>query len=155
MRGVNRIVLKNNNKIRTSTLLRRLFKTSDLDGFMVKHENEMNEPLFHEYLKELCYVMNQIPERVIKHAAIERTYGHQLFNGTRKPSRDKVIQLALGFGLDVEEVQNLLRIAQKSPLYPRIKRDAAILYCINHNATIEEVQGLLYDLGLTLLGGNL
>lgn len=145
----------NNKKVRTSTLLRRLFKAPDLEAFMIKNAEELQAPLFHEYIKKLCYMTKQVPERVIKHAAIERTYGHQLFNGTRKPSRDKVIQLAFGFGFDVEGVQNLLRIAQKSPLYPRIKRDAAILYCINHHATIEEVQGLLYDLGLTLLGGNL
>ena len=30
-----------------------------------------------------------VPERVIRAASIDRTYGHQIFNGTRRPSRDK------------------------------------------------------------------
>lgn len=121
---------------------------------MVKNADELHTPIFHEYIKELCYMTKQVPERVIKNASIERTYGHQLFNGTRKPSRDKVIQLAFGFELDVEETQNLLRIAQKSLLYPRIKRDAAILYCISNHIDIVGLQNLLYNLELTLLGGE-
>ena len=120
----------------------------------MKNAEDLHTPVFNEYIKELCYMTKQVPERVIKNASIERTYGHQLFNGTRKPSRDKVIQLAFGFGLDVEGTQHLLRIAQKSPLYPRIKRDAAILYCLNNHIDIAGVQNLLYNLELTLLGGD-
>ena len=62
-----------------------------------------------------------LPAQVIERSQIERTYGHQLFNGTRRPSRDKVLQLALGLGLSVDETQRLLRAAGKSPLYPRLK----------------------------------
>jgi hypothetical protein len=98
--------------------------------------------------------MGQVPERVIKLASIERTYGHQLFNGTRKPSRDKVIQLAFGFGLDVDETQELLKIAQKSLLYPKIKRDAVILYCLNNHKSIIQTQSVLETLGVILLGGE-
>jgi len=93
-----------------------------------------------------------VPEHIIKQSMIERTYGHQLFNGTRNPSRDKVVQLAFGFGLDVEGTQKLLVASQKSPLYPKIMRDAAILYCINHKKDILETQDLLQDLCLSLLG---
>ncbi|MDD4833124.1 MAG: hypothetical protein PHC44_00090 [Lutispora sp.] len=140
--------------VRTSTLLRRLFKAPNLEGFMEKNADDIQTPPFHEYISELCKVMDQVPERVIKQSSIERTYGHQLFNGIRKPSRDKVIQLAFGFGLDVDGTQKLLRMAQKNPLYPRIKRDAAILYCINHHIDVVEAQSILQDLGLTLLGGD-
>lgn len=140
--------------VRTSTLLRRLFKAPNLEGFMEKNADDIQTPLFYEYISELCQVMDQVPERVIKQSSIERTYGHQLFNGIRKPSRDKVIQLAFGFGLDVDGTQKLLRMAQKNPLYPRIRRDAAILYCINHHIDVVEAQSMLQDLGLTLLGGD-
>ena len=140
-------------KVRTSTLLQRLFQAPNLEGFIGDNADVMQVPSFHTYISELCQMMNQVPERVIKQSSIERTYGHQLFNGTRKPSRDKVIQLAFGFGLGVEGTQELLKIARKNPLYPRIKRDAAILYCLNHHLSVMEVQELLHDLQLTLLGG--
>lgn len=145
---------QNEIKIRTSTLLNKLFKTSNLKGFIERNAKNMEIPLFYIYISDLCQTMGQVPERIIKMSSIERTYGHQLFNGTRKPSRDKVIQLAFGFGLDVEETQSLLKIAQKSQLYPKIKRDAVIIYCLNNQKSIIETQGILETLELTLLGGE-
>jgi hypothetical protein len=148
------MVQQNMKKIRTSTLLRRLFKAPNLEGFIKENATVMEIPQFHEYISELCQTMGQVPEQVIKQAFIERTYGHQIFNGTRKPSRDKVIQLAFGFGLDMDGAQGLLKAAQKSLLYPKIKRDAVILYCINNNKEMIETQSVLETLGLTLLGGE-
>jgi hypothetical protein len=148
------MTLQDSKKIRTSTLLRRLYKAPDVQSFFSDNAELMREPPFHAYLSGLCRAMGQVPERIIRQASIERTYGHQLFNGTRKPSRDKVIQLAFGFGLDVADAQKLLAAARKSPLYPKIKRDAAVLYCLSHHRNILETQDILNDLGLTLLGGD-
>ncbi|MBN1265003.1 MAG: hypothetical protein JXA25_05890 [Anaerolineales bacterium] len=89
---------------------------------------------------------------MISRSAIDRTYGHQLFNGRRNPSRDKVIQLAFGLKLDLDETQSLLQAAQKSALYPKVKRDAAIIFCLHHEKDIFETQEVLKVLGLTMLG---
>jgi hypothetical protein len=139
-------------KPRTSTLLQRLFKTADLKDFLDRNGADMQAPAFHEHIAQLCDDIGEKKESIIKRASIERTYGHQLFNGTRRPSRDKAIQLAIGFGLDVEGTQKLLQIAEKSLLYPRIKRDAAVIYCINHKYGIIETQSMLHDLTLHMLG---
>jgi hypothetical protein len=138
----------------TSTLFDRLFIASDLKDFINENEDIMQVPSFHEYIVQMCRNMGETQEHVIKRSAIERTYGHQLFNGTRRPSRDKVIQLSFGFGLDVEGTQKMLKVAQKSTLYPKIKRDAAIIYCISHKAGLIKTQTMLHDLRLTLLGGE-
>lgn len=138
----------------TSTLLRRLFKACSLEKFVEDNADELVIPQFYAYISELCRVSGRVPEQVIKRAAIDRTYGHQLFNGTRKPSRDKVIQLAFGFDLDVENTQYLLRLADKSTLYPKIKRDAAILFCLINHKNVLEVQSVLEALSLPLLGGE-
>jgi hypothetical protein len=144
----------NTKESRTSALLRRLFNTTDLERFMERYAGEMGTPSFDTYITNLCKTTEQVPEQVIKQAGIERTYGHQLFNGTRKPSRDKVLQLAFGFRLNLDDTQKLLQIAQKSPLYPKIKRDAAILFCITHQKDVLDTQSVLHTLGLTLLGGE-
>ena len=143
---------QNTKKVRTSTWLNRLFKAPDLKGYLDKNGDLMDMVSFSEYVSGLCREMGAVPEQVVRQAQIERTYGHQIFNGTRNPGRDKVIQLAFGFGLDVTGAQRLLNAAQKYPLYPRLKRDAAILYCIHNHIDIIEAQSLLADLGLTLLG---
>ena len=121
---------------------------------MESNADEMEIPAFHEYITNICKSAGEVPEQAIKHSAIERTYGHQIFNGTRKPSRDKVIQLAFGLKLDVDGTQRLLQIAQKNLLYPKIKRDAAIIYCIHHQKDVFETQSVLQTLELTLLGGD-
>ena len=137
---------------RTSTLLRRLFKASDIKDYINDNETNFKAPDFHDYISQLSVELCKRKESVISCSAIERTYGHQLFNGTRKPSRDKAIQLCFGFGLGIEESQKLLKTAGKSPLYPRIKRDAAILFCIEHKYGIMDAQTMLHELRLCLLG---
>ena len=139
-------------KPRTSTLLRRIFKTADIKDYIEKNEPVMVVPLFHTYITLMCKERRQKKECIIKRAWIERTYGYQLFNGTRKPSRDKALQLAFGFGLDLDETQRLLQIADKSKLYPRLKRDAAVIYCICHHFGMNETQAMLDELGLITLG---
>ena len=140
-------------RVNTNTLMKRLFKAADLDTYLEGNESNLQSPDFYALLKQYCEKRKTLPAQVIEHSQIERTYGHQLFNGTRRPSRDKVLQLALGLGLSVEETQRLLRAAGKSPLYPRLKRDAVILYALQKKLPILTVQENLTKYGLTLLGG--
>ena len=61
--------------------------------------------------------------------------------------------VAARIGAVNDETQRLLRAAGKSPLYPRLKRDAVILYGIGKKLPILTVQESLTKYGLTLLGG--
>ena len=141
------------NTISTSGLLSRLFKTQNIGYFVNRFEKEMNPPAFSDYISNLCEIKNIKQSEVIRNADIERTYGSQLFRGIRKPSREKVIQLCFGFGLNVDEAQELLKIAEKNALYPKIKRDAVILFCIAKQMPIYKAQDILIELVLPLLGG--
>lgn len=136
----------------TDALLEQLFKTASFSHFLEQNKAVMHIQKFSDFLCSLCEEKGMVREHVIKRAGIERTYGHQIFRGTREPSRDKVIQIAFGFPLTVEETQRLLRAAGKSPLYPRLKRDAAILFCLNRKDNLMELQLLLDSLGLSQLG---
>ena len=140
-------------KIPTSTLLQKLFQTSSLNRFIQRYGDEMNSvPRFHEYITVLCAKKGVSAERIIKNSDIARTYGHQLFNGARKPTRDRVIQLAFGFEMDYDETQELLTIARKSPLYPKIKRDAIIIFALKNKYDVVAVQASLFELSLPILG---
>jgi transcriptional regulator with XRE-family HTH domain len=140
--------------IRTSTLFRLLFKTSKLERFMNEYTAEMRLQPFSEYITELCKKQGEVPEHIIRRANLERSYGHQLFRGSRRPSRDTVLQLAFGFNADVEKTQEFLRIAGISALYPKIKRDTAIIYCLHNRFTIMETQRVLHEMELPLIGGG-
>lgn len=140
--------------VETGSLLDRLQKAEDLGRFLAENRDSLGAPSFPEQLDRLCRERGMVREHVICRAGIDRGFGHQLFRGDRKPSRDNVLRLAFGLGLDVEETQTLLRCARRAPLYPRIERDAAILFGLSHGSTILEMQGALSDLGLTILGGE-
>lgn len=114
----------------------------------------MQIPPFCVYITQLCKELGEVPEHIIRRANIERSYGHQIFRGSRNPSRDTVLQLAFGFGTGVEEAQELLKYAGKNALYPRVKRDAALIYCLRDHFTIVETQRVLHEMGLPLLGAG-
>jgi len=138
----------------TSNLMNRLFQEKNLECFLEKNGLHMKLPSLQEYLQEKCHEKGMIPERIANRGGIESSYCHQIFKGSRKPSRDKVIQLAFGLSLDLNETQKILRIAGHSLLYPRVERDAAVIFCLHRKKSMVETQTLLHELDLQLLGGD-
>ena len=136
----------------TKLLLERLFRAPDVGTYLRDNADLMEMPAFHRFLCALCEELSLSRAAVIARSDIPRNYAYQLFNGIRKPSRDKVIQLAFGFGLDLKQTQELLKIAGQSPLVPQVKRDAAILYCVLHQLPLDEVQKLLENFMMHALG---
>ena len=47
-----------------------------------------------------------------------------------------------------------MRIARRSLLYPHIKRDAVIIYCLHNHISLVDTQIILQDLELPPLGGR-
>jgi transcriptional regulator with XRE-family HTH domain len=142
------------NKLNTATLLERLLHTNSIVRFIRRYNGDLTAPGLREYLQALCREHNVTPAQVIKRASIERTFGHQIFNGRKSPSRDKVIQLAFGFGLNYAGTQDLLKAARKNALYPKDKRDAIIIYGLANGMDVETVQEKLAALEVTMLGGE-
>jgi macrodomain Ter protein organizer (MatP/YcbG family) len=139
--------------ITTNTFLQQLKKTTSIERFINRNNQVLDRtPTFCECLIDLCKQKKITPESVIKKADIERTYGHKFFNGTRQPTRDKVIQLAFGFEMDFNETQNLLSAATKNALHPKVKRDAVIVYALEKKHNLVAVQATLHELNLPLLG---
>ena len=83
----------------------------------------------------------------IRACYLERSYGYQMFNGTRPPTRNFLLRLALALELGEEEAQRLLRRAGRPELYPRSRYDAAVLYGLSHHLSLEETDELLLSLG--------
>jgi len=138
--------------VKTTELWARLFKMPSIRAFIGENSGEIGLPEFSVYIREICARAGEAPERVIRRANIERSFGHQIFRGGRRPSRDTALQLAFGFNADVPLAQSLLKCAGHSPLYPRIERDVAIGYCLHHHMTLVDTQSILEELCLPLIG---
>lgn len=137
---------------RTSTLFSELSGNGTFVKYVDANKDCFVRQSFSEYILSLSNERGIAPAQAVRNAQIDRVYGHQLFSGIRKPSRDKVIQLAFGFTLTLNETQKLLQMADKSRLYPKIKRDAAIIYGLNNLMSLQELQELLYSIDVPVLG---
>lgn len=148
--------MNNNNtseRVKTSDLLSLIFKTLSPSQFLEQNSDHLTVPSFSVYITNMCKERGEVPEHIIKKTPLERSYGHQLFTGRRNPSRDTVIMLAFGFEADLDTAQQLLRIADFSPLYPRGKRDAVLIYCLYHHKSMIDTQIMLNSLDFPILGG--
>lgn len=143
-----------NHALRTSTLWDMLFKASSADSYLDERGEEVMLLPFHLYISALCRNRGEAPDRVIRRADIEKSFGHSLFRGSRRPSRDTVLQLAFGFCADFELTQELLKHAGYSPLYPRMPRDVVIGFCLMHKKSLLETQSILSEKELPPIGGQ-
>ncbi len=142
-------------KRKSTTELFKLLKTSEsIDAFITAYDKELEKPSFSSFVGAILIEKNLTISQVIISANMNESYCYQLFKGTRNPSRDKIIQLALGMTLSVQELNKLLRIGGKGELYCRDKRDAILIFAINQGSTFHEVEELLYDRGLATLNEN-
>lgn len=90
-------------------------------------------PKLHELLNKYIRRKNMTKAEVIRKLNIDRNYGYWILNGTRKPTRNCLIQLSLMLGLDVEQINYLMKLANKPPLYVRNPVDAKVFYAVKHN----------------------
>lgn len=81
---------------------------------------------------------------VIKRSHLNQTFAYQIFAGTRRPSRDKLIQLAFGLGLGIEATCELLERGGISALVPISRRDVIIAFCLEHGLDVDTCDDLLW-----------
>ena len=139
--------------VTTEEMWRKLFASPDIDSYF-EGEDDGGLPAFDEYIRELCEASGEKPEQVLRRGNVESSFGHRVFSGKRRASRDTVLQLAFGFRMDVDETQQLLKVARMARLHPKVKRDAVIAYCLHNGRSIVETQQLLFDNGLPVIGGG-
>lgn len=84
---------------------------------------------------------------VIKAAGLNETFGYQIFKGERQGSRNKMLQLAFAMGLSLQETNRLLQAARVNELYPKDRRDAIIIFCLDKGYSLTEVECELYRFG--------
>lgn len=98
---------------------------------------------FVTYLETLLLKKDVSKSELIKMTNLHRTYAYQIFNGQKKPSRSKIIQIALALQLDIRETDNLLSLSDNGYLYPKVRYDAIILYALEHKKSIIDTNLIL------------
>ncbi len=107
----------------------------------------MNTPSFSEYLQALVTKQGLTAPELGSKALMSRSFTYQLLSGARMPGKDVTVRIAIALGLSLDETQRLLKLADKGALYPKQKRDAAIIYAINNKYSLYQTDEMLKNLG--------
>ena len=105
----------------------------------------VEEISFHDYVKALLGERHMSKGKMLDDIMVERSYGYQMLNGRRTPTREVIIRIILYLGLDIRESQFLLAVTGKQALYPSNRFEAAIIYGITHHMDIDSVEEMLID----------
>ena len=136
----------------TEELMEILKQKKSIHAYFTEEIDELEFASLAEYLELLLNEKGLRKSDVIKHSNMDKNYAYQIFNGNKThPSRDKMIALAIGMGLNVLETRKLLKIAGACDLYARNPRDSILIYCLHKGAGLMEVNELLSDYNLDIL----
>ena len=105
--------------------------------------SDYNCPSIRYYLSDLLRLNSFTSIAYFRELNIDKSYGYQILNGKRQPTREMLLQTAILFHLDYAKTQRLLKIGKREVLYPRVRKDALTIFALENNLSLQEYQMLL------------
>ena len=136
----------------TSKIVEELGLCPDFKTFYNENKQYLITTTLSEMLEQLLNKKGLKKSDVIKQSEMSEVYGYQIFSGIRVPERNKLLCLAVAMGLNIDEMQTLLKTAGYTPLYVKLPFDSVVLYGICKGMSVIEINELLYEYGLDTLG---
>lgn len=136
----------------TSEIVKELGLCPDFQTFYSENKEYMVSADLAQLLTELLERKGLKKSQVIKNAEFSEVYGYQIFSGLRVPVRKKLLCLSVSMGLNIAEVQQLLKCAGYAPLYVKNPFDSVVLYGLCKELSVVEINELLYKYELETLG---
>lgn len=136
----------------TSEIVKELGLCPDFKTFYRENQDHMISDSLARLLQKLLDAKELKKAQVIKKAELSEVYGYQIFSGLRVPERKKLLCLAVGMELNIEEAQQLLKCAGYSQLYVKLPFDSVILYGLCKGLSVLQINELLYEYDLETLG---
>lgn len=111
--------------------------------YMKNEENYGMPVTLEQFLQELLEKHEMsIPDLIVK-TLLSKSFVYQIFSGKRNPGRDILLRIAFAMHLSVDETQHLFLVAGKGALYPKVRRDAIIIYCLGKEMSLDEANEFL------------
>lgn len=136
----------------TSELLDQLLNAPTPEAYL--DEGLTIDRTLPEYLEQLRAAKGLKRSEIIRASDVNATFVYDVFKGKSRLGRDNAIMLALGMGCTLEEAQRLLRLDGVAELWPKVRRDAIIIWCVEHGYTRLQTDEELYRLGEKTLFGT-
>ena len=128
----------------TSKLLTLIRSATTFSEAIAAHD-ATEEPNFSAYLYELMTARSLTPKDIVALSGIERSYFYHILSGEKRPGRNMVLRVGFCLRVNLTEMNQLLRLAGFSPLYARIRRDAVLIFAVQHKKTMAQANELLLE----------
>ena len=129
----------------TNGLIQELMETPNLDQFLSENRDNFQSGSIQALLNRLFLKRNISKAALAKQSGMSEVYLHQVFAGRRNPSRDLLIGLCFGLSATLEETQELLKQCGLAQLYPKVRRDAIIIYGLVNGVSLFDVNDKLFS----------
>ena len=139
--------MPNSKVLKTADLLWLLRENGDFTQALKHGEHAINNPSLVMQLLQHQIESGLSIAQIADTALLSQSFAYQIFSGIRNPGRNTLICIACVMHLPLSSVQRLLTLSQKGELYPRVRRDAAIIFAIEHNYSLLQVEDLLQKAG--------
>lgn len=136
----------------TSQILEELKKCDSFKRFYNENAPYLPDQSLSDCLQELLLKKNLKKSDAIKKSELSEIYAYQIFSGIRIPERKKLISLAVGMTLDLDETQTLLKCSGYAQLYAKNPWDCVIIYGICNMLSVVQINELLFDYEMETLG---
>lgn len=136
----------------TGEIVKELELCDNFQTFYEDNKDQMITDTLSHMLEELLASTGMTKAQAIKNSELTEVYGYQIFSGKRRPDRRKLLALAVGMGLTVEQTQDLLKHAGYPPLYAKLPADSTVLYGISRGLSVPQINEMLFKNQLETLG---
>lgn len=129
----------------TVKLMEELLQGDEFSSYAKANESLLAADTLAERLSALMERKEAKKAEVVEASQLNKIYAYQILSGKRIPTRDKLLCLCIAIGLTLDEIQGLLKISGYAPLYPKIERDALILFCVQKKSSVMETNQWLFN----------
>ncbi len=125
--------------------------SSGYDTYVEENKDSMLSPAndFYSFIRTKLKENSISQKTLFVKADISETYGYKLLSGEKKTrQRDVILRMLIAAKLDFDEVQSALHKYGMEELYPKNKRDALLIMCINEKRDmVSQVNEILKNKG--------
>lgn len=132
----------------TDELFLNLKSNHNLEQYFTANEEELIQSDLGMYLYLLLEEKNISATQAARRSFLSKSQIYNILNNQTQPSRAFILRLAFGVRATLEQAQQLLRLSEQQLLYPRVKRDAVLIFALENRLSLEYAHEALLKRGM-------
>lgn len=133
----------------TERLMEDIKQCTDIKQSVEKNQKYFfDEKVFSNYLEKLLKKYGKKMQDLINETDYSKPMLYHIKRNERTGSQRSILQIGLAIGVNVDEMQQLLKLSHNQELYPRYQRDYIILCGINTGLNLYQIDEELKKRGI-------